>query len=349
MPTWFRVVLGVAGVGIAIVALKINIAFYSSYGTDADTQLTFTALAIISLAIKLLAPAAAAYKPPRAAVICLWVSFGAAVVFDSLGTAGYVELTYGSKTGEASRYADEYKKEGAEVSRLEAEYKVYAARRPTAVIASELEGAEALAGKCSERRAHLDVCQAVAKLKTELADADERDKRELEWKKAKIKFDSKEKPKIAADPQGAVFERLGSRIGLDGLKLYVALIISVLIFAFFELGGPALVYVALHTQGGGAPVPQPVQSGATPARAPRKRAAKGAMQPANGGSLAALRALSSGDGVTWRDGRLVASQRALGSALGISGATANKILGALRDAGSISTRNVPEGTEITFL
>lgn len=343
MPTWFRVVLGVAGVGIAIVALRINVAFYSSYGTDADTQLTFTALAFISLAIKLLAPAAAAYKPPRAAVICLWLSFGAAVVFDSLGTAGYVELTYGSKTGEASRYADEYKKEGAEVSRLEAEYKVYAARRPTAVIASELEGAEALAGKCSERRAHLDVCQAVAKLKTELAGADERDKRELEWKKAKIKFDNKEKPKIAADPQGAVFERLGSRIGLDGLKSFVALIISILIFAFFELGGPALVYVALHTQGGVAPARAPPEA----ARKPTKRQAKS--NPATSISLGALKAVENGDGVTWRDGRLVASQRALGSALGISGATANKILGALRDAGSISTRNVPEGTEITFL
>jgi hypothetical protein len=351
MPIWFRVVLGIVGVLVALIALKINIAFYSSYGTDADTQWTFTALAVVSLAIKLLAPAAAPYSPSKLAAVCLWISFIAAVAFDSLGTAGYVEMTYGTKTGQASRYADEYKKAGDEVSRLETEYKSYAATRPTGVIETELEAAEAIAGKCPARRAHTDACKRVADLKTEQANADERDKRESEWRKAKSKFDSLDKPKLAADPQGAVFERLGSRIGLAGLKSFVAIIISILIFAFFELGGPALVYVALHGQGGAKPALPPRDGGASLARAPRKSANKAAPVTAIGvlETLRALIAAGGAEGVAVDAGRIVGAQRAIGKACGVSAAKMNRHLSELKAAGSIDVRTGPNGTVISIL
>jgi hypothetical protein len=366
MPTWFRVVLGIVGVLVALIALKINIAFYRSYGTDADTQWTFTALAVVSLAIKLLAPAAAPYSPSKLATLCLWVSFVAAVAFDSLGTAGYVEMTYGTKTGQASRYADEYKKAGDNVSQLEKDYKAYAAERPTAEVAAALDAARLAvkaasdaAGKCTPRRAHLDACKAVADaerqaglVEQELARADERDKRERLWREAKVKFDELDKPKLAADPQGAVFERLGSRIGLVGLKSFVAVIISVLIFAFFELGGPALVYVALHTQGGSRPAQSRFIPAARPHTAGVKRQRTSA--PADTNSvLAAFRALLDGSssvpGVSASGRQLAGSQRALGKACGVSAAKLNRILRELRSAGTIATRTGPEGTVIEIL
>jgi hypothetical protein len=350
MHPLFRWLLGIVGVLIAAAALVVNVKFYSSYGTDTDTQLIFTALAVISLAIKLLAPAAAPYSPSKLAAVCLWIGFAAAVIFDSLGTAGYMEMTYGTKTGEASRYADEYKKAADEVSQLETDYKSYAATRPTGVISTELEAAEAVAGKCPARRAHTDACMNVADLKTELAKADERDKREAEWKTAKLKFDSKDKPQIAADPQGAVFKRLGSRIGLDGLGSFVALIISILIFSFFELGGPALLYVAVHGQGGTKTALPPRDRDVDLARAPRKSGSRGAPLSASGvlETLKALRS-SGAEGVTVDAGKLAGSQRALGKALGISGAKMNRHLSELKAAGSIDVRTGPNGTVISIL
>lgn len=351
MTTWFRVVLGVLGVAIAAVALIINIKFYSSYGTDADTQWIFTALAVISLAIKLAAPAAASYSPSKLAAVCLWISFIAAVAFDSLGTAGYVEMTYGTKTGQASRYADEYKRAGENVSKLETEYKVYATERPTPEIVAALDAAKAVAGKCTPRRAHLDACTKIATLEQELARADERDKRESLWREAKAKFDKLDKPKLAADPQGAVFERLGSRIGLGGLKSFVALIISILIFAFFELGGPALVYVALHGQGERRANKQSGAHEPAPSRAAgRQRAAKGA-PASNVGVLEQLKALAAtgGVGLTTGPNQISGSQRALGEACGVSGAKMNRILAELQAAGSIALRTGPNGTVIRIL
>lgn len=343
--TLTRVLCGVLATVIASVALVVSISFYSSYGTDDATQAVFIVLAVISAGVKFVAPAAAAgLRGFRFVQACLWVGFAAAVVFDSFGVAGYVEMTYGSKSGEASRYADDYKKASGDVSKLETEYRDYSATRPTAEVAAALEAAKGLAGNCGPRRAHMDVCKAVSDLEQEQARADERDKREKLWREAKAKFDKLTKPSVTADPQAAVIARLGSRIGFEGLSDFVALIISILIFIFFEVVGPALMFAALHGQ---STKPEPKSVPAEAARKPAKRQAKS--NPATSISLEALRALSSGDGVAWRDGRLVASQRALGSALGISGATANKILGALRDAGSISTRTVPEGTEITFL
>lgn len=350
MPIQLRWVLGVAGVAIALAALAVNILFYSSYGTDETTRIVFTALAVISLALKILAPLAAGYKPPPLVAIALWASFAAAVAFDSLGTAGYIEMTYGTKTGEASRYADDYKDAGAEVSKLETLYQEYASERPTAEVAAEHTAAET-AGRCTAKRAHLDACKRVAELGAEKARAEERDKREREWRGAKSKFDTMQKPQIAADPQGAVFERLGSRIGFSDMKSFVAPIISILIFIFFEIGGPALIYVALHGQGDIKVASEPRPRGADLARAPRESGRRRATATADG-VLEALRSLiASGGcaGVSASGNRIVAPQRALGAAIGVSAAKLNRHLGELRAAGTISARTVPEGTEIIIL
>jgi hypothetical protein len=345
--TLTRVLCGVLATVIASVALVVSISFYSSYGTDDATQAVFIILAVISAGIKFVAPAAAAgLRGFRFVQACLWVGFAAAVVFDSFGVAGYVEITYGSKSGEASRYADDYKKASGDVSKLETEYQNYAATRPTAEVAAALEAAKGLAGNCGPRRAHLDVCKAVSDLEQEQARADERDKREKLWREAKAKFDKLTKPSVTADPQAAVIARLGSRIGFEGLGDFVALIISILIFIFFEVVGPSLMFAALHGQSSRKWHDNPAKA-PEPARKPAKRQAKSS--PATPSSLEALQAVENSDGVAWRDGRLVGSQRALGVALGVSGAKVNAILRELRDAGSISTRTVPDGTEISFL
>lgn len=353
MQILVRVLCGVLGFGIAALALAVTVAFYSSYGTSDSTKYTFVALAVVSLAVKMLAPAAAATVSGfRLVQTALWLGFGAAVIFDSFGVAGYVEMTYGSKTGEAARYADDYKDAAAEVSRLETLYAEYASVLPTAEIETKLEAAEAIAGKCSARRAHTDNCRAVANLKTEQARADERDKREREWREAKSKFDKMEKPSVTADPQAAVIARIGSRIGATGLADFVAPIISILIFIFFEVVGPAMVFVALHSP----PALKSGQSREAPAArgapASPKRRARGAQTDADG-VLAAFRAILDGTcsapGVSASGRRIAGPQRRLGEALGISAAKLNRHLGELRAAGTISTRTVSEGTEIIIL
>jgi len=353
MQTVVRVLCGLLGIAIAALALIVTIEFYSSYGTSDGTQRTFIALAIVSMAIKLLAPAAAAsVRGFRLVQAALWIGFGAAVIFDSFGVAGYVEMTYGSKSGEATRYADDYKKASATVTKLEADYQAYAATRPTGVIDSELSAAEALAGTCTKRRAHLDVCVKVSDLKTELASADERDKREANWRKAKTEFDAMKKPAVTADPQAAVISRIGSRIGADWLADFVAPIISILIFIFFEVVGPAAMFAALHGQAGAKPNSNRVDAASTPAKGARSRRTNGAPTTSDG-VLTAFRALLAGSmsypGVTATGNRIVCPQRTLGKALGISGSKVNQHLKALRDAGTISTRTVPEGTEIIVL
>lgn len=351
MPTWFRVVLVIVGALIAALALIVNISFYSTYGTDETTKRIFIALACVSLAVKLLAPAATAYKPPKFAALCLWLGFIAAVAFDSLGTAGYVEMTYGSKTGEASRYAATYEAARKEVSKLEATFAEYAATRSTGEVETELKGAETAAGNCTAKRAHLDSCKLVASLRTEQARAVERDKRAVEWREAKSKFDSMEKPQLAADPQAAVFERIGSRIGADWLKSFVALFISILIFIFFEVAGPALVFVGLHSQG----VTNSTRSddrgrrseAPTPARprANRSPRTEGAMLDA----LRALVAAGGAEGVTVEGSTIEGGQRALGAACGVSGAKMNHHLRDLYAAGKIALRTGPKGTVIEVL
>lgn len=351
MPTWFRVVLVIVGVLIAALALIVNISFYSTYGTDDTTKGIFIALACVSLAVKLLAPAAAAYKPPKFAAFCLWLGFVAAVAFDSLGTAGYVEMTYGSKTGEASRYAATYEAARKEVSKLEAALNEYAATRSTGEIETELKGAENAAGKCTAKRAHLDSCKRVSELKTEQARAAERDKRENEWREAKAKFDNMKKPQITADPQAAVFERIGSRIGADDLKSFVALFISVLIFIFFEVAGPALVFVGLHSQGITNSTPsrdrgrRPEASAPAPPRASRSPRTDGAILD----TLRALIAAGGAEGVTVRGSTIEGGQRALGAACGMSGAKMNHHLRGLSVAGKIALRTGPKGTVIDVL
>lgn len=366
MQILVRVLCGILALAIAALALTVTVSFYSTYGNSGSTQSTFIALAFISAAIKLLAPAAAHLASKfRPVQVCLWLGFVAAVVFDSFGVAGYVEMTYGATTGEASRYADDYKEAGKEVSRLEGLYNEYAAQRPTAEVAAAVDSAKLsakaandVAGKCTPRRAHLDACvaasaadQEVGKLEQELARADERDKRERKWNEAKLKFDSMKKPSVTADPQAAVIARLGRRLGLDGLADFVAPIISVLIFIFFEVVGPALAYVALHGQGSVAPTaPKNAPAPRASAAGSRRRAA-GAPQTADG-VLAALRGLIAGggaDGVAIEGGQLVSNQRALGKAVGISGAKMNRHLGELEAAGSIAKRTGPNGTVISIL
>lgn len=349
MKTLVRVASGVLGVVIALLALAVTISFYSTYGTSDSTKWTFISLAIVSMAVKLLAPAAAASMTGfRLVQLALWLGFGAAVIFDSFGVAGYVEMTYGAKTGQASRYADDYKSASEEVTKLEADYRAYAGERPTPEVAAALDAAKGVAGKCTPRRAHLDVCARVAALEQEQARADERDKREALWREAKAKFDKLDKPSVTADPQAAVIARIGSRIGVSKLELFVAPIISILIFIFFEVVGPALMFAALHTQGGSKTAPAPRESGAPPAQNRRRTPARPTVDV-----LAALRELLSGvrtaHGVTIEAGRIVGSQRAIGQALGISGAKANRHLGELKAAGTIDLRTGPQGTVIQIL
>ena len=352
-----RIALGLLAAAIALLALKTTVAFYSTYGADDDTKQTFIALAFVSLAIKLLAPSAASAFPRfHLAGIALWLGFFAAVVFDSYGVAGYVEMTYGSTTGEASRYADDYKTKGGKVDELHQKYKEYEAVRSTGEISAALDAAKGVAGKCSPRRAHLDVCIKVSDLEQELARADERDKRESEWRQVSAEFDKMKKPQIAADPQAAVAARIGRRIGFEGAADFVAPILSVLIFIFYEVVGPALMYAALE----GTiklPVPKPARGAhETPAARtnPQRRARGSSNAPATAGDIhAALLDLRSGaknhQGVNARDGKLCGSQRTIGEALGISAATLNRHLGELRAAGTISTRTGPDGTVIEFL
>lgn len=359
MSLVLRILCGVIAVILAVLAFGITASFYSEYGRTAIECAVFVTLAGLSLAIKLVAlPAAAGMNGHRLVQVCLWFGFGVAVLFDSFGVAGWVEATYGSKSGASSQYARDYEDAKAEVGRLRAAADKYAAVRATAIVAAELKAKTEAVGRCSPRRVHTDECQAVATLETERANAETRDAAEKEWRDKRERFESMKRPDVAADPQAAVIAKTLGRLGFQGAEGVVSPFLSFVFFVFFEVVAPALSFVAFR--GGPAPVSKPPVSGRATGLEPRGGVAAPAQRrrtvraPAAAGDYhAALRALRDGerdaDGVLVRDGKVTGSQRALGAALGISGARFNRALKDLKATGAIAFRTSAKETVIDVL
>jgi len=350
-----RVICGVIAVSLSLIALYMTTTFYATYGRDSAEATVFVALAVCSMAIKLVAPSAAAMMRGHIAVqIALWLGFGAALCFDALGTGGYIEMTYGAKSGavvqEASDYKDAESKRNAAKTALE-EYSDAKGSATEAELA--LRVAKTEAGNCPKSRAHTDACKAVVAAETLIARIAERDRRASVLAKLESYLTTLNKPTAADDAQASILSKLGSRIGWEGLGDFVALIISVLIFLFFEIVAPAMSFAALHGSIS-KPVVKPPENRARPpdtgrpAPARRPRAAKG-----SGDVFAFLSELVAGKqtapGVAVSGRKVYGAQRAIGQALGVSGAAVNRQLTALHDAGAIALDTSGGRTEIELL
>lgn len=354
MPTYLRVLCGLVALALALVACTVTTTFYSSYGSDALEKGVFVTLAILSLAIKLVAPAAQAHMrgTPRA---MLWLGIAAAVTFDCFGTAGYVEMTRGAKVGTNVEDAHDYHDAKAAVDKAAELLAPYQATRGAAEIEADLKSARGEAGKCSPSRAYTDGCKRVAALEAESARSEERDKREAAVNEARDKLKGLKKPNATADPQGAVAAGILKRFGLGdaGAEKFVSAVISFLLFVFFEVVGPALAFAALHGGGGRVVHRQAAVLRDPPARAPRaRRNGKTAASPETVHLF--LREIAAGARVapdiraTGR--KLYGPQRALGDACGgISGTAMNRILKTLELTGTIALNAGPSGTEIELL
>lgn len=350
-----RIVCGVIAVALSLIALYMTTAFYQTYGRDETEARVFVALAVCSMAIKLVAPSAAAMMRGHLAVqAALWVGFAAALCFDALGTGGYIEMTYGSKSGavviEAQDYQDAEGKRDAARTALE-EYSDAKGSAAEAELA--LKSTKADAGNCTKGRAFTDACKAVTAAETVLARIAERDRRAAALAAVQSKLDRMTKPTAADDAQAAILDKLGSRIGWDGLGNFVTLIISVLIFLFFEIVAPAMSFAALHGSIS-KPVHKPLESRAKPPDA-RGTAPPSKTRPPRGAAdvLSFLNELVAGSrtapGIVVSGRRVCGAQRALGSAAGVSGAAINRQLAALRDAGAIALNTDGGRTEIELL
>lgn len=350
-----RAAFGIIAVGLSLVALYMTTTFYATYGRDDAEAKVFIALAVFSLAIKLAAPSAAAtLRGHYAWQLMLWAGVVGAIFFDALGTAGYVEMTYGSKSGaaviEAKDYKDAESKRDAARNALNeySDAKGSAAEAELAVTAAKAE-----AGNC-KRREHTDACKAIVAAETALARVAERDRRAAVLKSLEQNLTKLEKPTTASDPQAAILRKLGSRIGWDSLGDFVAVMLSVLMFLFFEIVAPAMAFAALHGSIS-KPVVNPPESRARPPDKPPAAAGRRPRAPRSSSDtvLILLNDLVAGSrsapDISVSGRKVYGAQRAIGQALGVSGAAVNRQLTALRDAGTIAIDTSGGRTEIELL
>jgi len=359
MPKFMRVCFVLAAIVLAALALGLTLTFYTGYAqTPAEAAILVT-LCVMSFATKFLAPAGVKYVRGHVIVqLMLWVGFVAAVVFDSFGTAGFWEITYGTKSSAVITQADDYKK--AEKAKADAADALseYSGTRPTAEVQVELDNEKLAAGACTARRAHTDACKNVAALELELARAVTRDERQTTFKKAASEFDTMKKPSASANPQRAVLTKLGGYIGVSDAGSFVSPTLSVLTFIFVEIVAPTMFFVAVHGGSSKPPLKIPDKPPAAP-RLPlpvssRRRSPAAPRGVAADGVLTFLAELVDGartaPGLTVTGRRVSGSQRAIGQACaGLSGATVNRHLAALKDAGAIALSVGPGGTVIDVL
>ncbi|KWT72401.1 hypothetical protein APY04_0195 [Hyphomicrobium sulfonivorans] len=345
----------VAAVTLAGLALGLTLTFYTGYAQTTAEAVILVTLCAMSFATKFLAPAGVKYVRGHAvAQSLLWVGFAAAVVFDTFGTAGFWEMTYGMRASQITTASHAYNDAEAEKTRRQADVDEYADVRPTTEIKTELDSETVAAGNCNVRRAHTDACKTVAALKLELARAETRDRRREALTEASAKFDNLEKPAVAENPQRAVLSKIGGYIGVEDAGVFVAPILSVLTFIFVEIVAPTLFFVAVHGGSSKPPAPVPRERYYAPAVAPAPRRQRVQRCASAEDLLEFLRDVVDGarsvPGLTVNGRRVQGSQRAIGHACeGVSVTTINRHLAALRDAGAIALIAGRNGTEIEVL
>lgn len=349
-----RVLYGLVALGFSAIALYMSATFWMETGRSSTEANIFLALAALSTATKLLVPSAAAMVRGHLLLqLSLWAGFVGALCFDAIGTAGYVEMTYGAKSGAITQEAKDYKDAEGRRDDAKRSFEEYSdAKGSVAEADLALKSAKAEAGVCGKTRAHLDVCKAVTAAETVLARITERERRGATLAELQSKLDKLAKPSVSSDAQAAILAKLGSRIGWDGLPNFVTLIISVLIFLFFEIVAPTMSSIALRG-GIGKPAVKPPERRAKPpdADAPpprRPRAAKG-----SGDVFAFLSELVAGSrsapDIVVSGRKVYGAQRAIGQALGVSGAAVNRQLAALCAAGVVAMNTDGRRTEIELL
>jgi hypothetical protein len=353
MPMFVRVLVGAVALVFTAAAAWANVAFYSSTVTELHAQMLYCSVALATAILKPTLPFAMSHMPGFRVKAIGWFIVALAVIFDVIGALGYVEMTRGANTGAKIEASSEYELRKTELGRLYKSFTDYAGTRATAEVAAELKAARVNAGTCTAKRAHLDVCQAVAALEVEAARAAERDVRENKLATSQSAFDKLEKPAVVADPQGSALQKLAGLIGLNVDAFFADYMFRVLIILMFEVGTPYVSYIALHGGSVRPPVPKPLERPPNTARAPPARRARATAKASPDAVLAFLGELVEGQrhvtDVSISGRKVCAAQRALGDAFGVSGPAMNRHLKALQTAGTIALNTGPSGTEIELL
>lgn len=352
MKAAFRVLLLLAALAASGLVCAMAATFYMSTADNTAAQSMYLGASLLSAFIKVAFPVAlivfTATWLQRAAA---WLLVVCCILFDMLGVSGFVTMTRGAGVEARQGETQTYEQLRSEVKRLRTLADEMPRTRPTPVVAAELQAARAAAPNCSIRvNAGLDACQKLAGLDVEKAAADERDKREREWRAERDRLDKLPRPnEAAANPLATGVKPFADRLGIPADTLadvVVRVLLAVLLEAAPSLCSMFALQAAQPAQRLEAEAPQPDPPADEP-EAPRRPPA------AVGGKVDLLTVLEDiiagrrkAPGVELSGAGVHTSARALARVASASPSGVNAALRTLQASGKVAAKSGPRGTYI---